>query len=82
MLFLLNRKKQKKLNVIVNVIVIVNVTVNVIIYIICGGGRHDEYACARTYPQLQKLSTYPQKSVGKIAHFPQNNPCIYIAVDI
>ena len=47
-----------------------------------GGRRHDEYACARTYPQLQKLSTYPQKSVGKIAHFPQNNPCIYIAVDI
>lgn len=77
MLFLLKRKKQKKLNV--NVIVTVNV--NVIIYIICGGG-HDEYACARTYPQLQKLSTYPQKSVGKIAHFPQNNPCIYIAVDI
>ena len=77
MFFLLNRKKQKKLNVIVTVIV----TVNVIIYIICGGG-HDEYACARTYPQLQKLSTYPQKSVGKIAHFPQNNPCIYIAVDI
>ena len=78
MLFLLKRKKQKKLNV--NVIVTVNV--NVIIYIICGGGRHDEYACARTYPQLQKLSTYPQKSVGKIAYFPQNNPCIYIAVDI
>ena len=77
MLFLLKRKKQKKLNVIVNV----NVNVIVIIYIICGGG-HDEYACARTYPQLQKLSTYPQKSVGKIAHFPQNNPCIYIAVDI
>lgn len=77
MLFLLKRKKQKKL------IVIVNVTVNVIIYIIRGGGRrHDEYACARTYPQLRKLSTYPQKSVGKIAHFPQNNPCIYIAVDI
>ena len=72
MLFLLKRKKQKKLNV--NVIVI--------IYIICGGRRHDEYACARTYPQLRKLSTYPQKSVGKIAHFPQNNPCIYIAVDI
>ena len=80
MLFLLKRKKQKKLNVIVNVIV--NVTVIVSIYIICGGGRHDEYACARTYPQLRKLSTYPQKSVGKIAHFPQNNPCIYIAVDI
>ena len=76
MLFLLNWKKQKKLNVIVNVIVIV------IIYYISGGGGHDEYACARTYPQLQKLSTYPQKSVGKIAHFPQNNPCIYIAVDI
>ena len=60
----------------------VNVNVIVIIYYISGGRRHDEYACARTYPQLRKLSTYPQKSVGKIAHFPQNNPCIYIAVDI
>ena len=54
-----------------------------ILYKISGGRRrHDEYACARTYPQLQRLSTYPQKSVGKIVHFPQNNPCIYIAVDI